>query len=62
MVCVCVRLMQSKFVVKNSLGDIVPLVPDGAAIAVTDANVMEYYNLALSYRLNEFNRHVRMCM
>jgi hypothetical protein len=48
-----------KFTVKNSLGRVVPLVSGGESAVVTDANAREYLDLALSYRLKEFDRYVR---
>jgi hypothetical protein len=47
-----------RFVVKSVLGREVPLVTNGESAVVTSANVQEYCNLALHYRLNEFNKHV----
>ena len=51
---------QYRFVIPNVLGKDVPLVTNGESAAVTRDNVKEFFDLALRYRLNEFNKHVRL--
>ena len=48
------------FVVKNILGDIVPVIPNGQTVKVDLPLEQEYVTEALQYRLCEFNRHVRL--
>ena len=46
------------FVTNGCTGEEVVLVPGGASKRVTFANRMEYYDLAMSYRLSEFDTQV----
>ena len=52
-------LARVQFEIESITGATVDLIGDGNRTRVTPSNFQEYFDMAVSYRLNEFNRHVR---
>ena len=47
-----------QFEVQSITGAVVDLIGDGKRTPVTADNAMQYFDMAVAFRLGEFNRHV----